>query len=789
MKTYKGKKVHFAKVEYEQEYKDADTTLLFEYQGYCDDIDNLPHGTGKMTEIGDVRKGKKFLHEAPLHSREGEWINGDFYKGTYFMPPGRKNKGTFAYSVFYKVGDSELDGEGEELYYENEEDSENNKLLGYAKGTFRNGTLIKGEIENASLINYSAMKGIKKIIYKGYVGCSKNIHGEKTEIQKGEIYYEDGFIYKGEIDFDLPHGKGVGVDEEGNSWSGNWFNGNLEDKTSSEKHPKQTTKIAKGEATNNFLSIKSKNQKMPKYKIREKVKTEESIPTINNNYILTKTKIISGQQCQKKLWFDFHEPVINDSSRARLGIRFEEVVKKKYRKDLKILDLSNKDENSLAEAIKKTQQAINTQNVDLIYEGHFLKFDTFVRTDILKRNEKGWDLYEIKATGEIRDKKGNFEGKYIKDIAIQSYIAESCGINLTSINVVYINKEFEYLKNQDYQDLDKFENITDEVRKEKENIIKDIKDFKLLAEKNFPSPKVSMGSHCNNPKCNYLSKCKSLLPDDTYTILPNLSPKQKGKFESENILHLKDVSIADLSDRQALIKEVHVSGKIHFDKKKFKETFAKFTFPYYFMDFEFVGQVVPLIKNTRPLVPLLFQWSVHKWNSLDEEIRLEDGHFFLEFNEPDMEKNFIESLLKAVGKAGTIFCHHKSAEITQLNNIKKYNYANLTDQIDSLIDRIEDTETLVKDCFYSPKMNGKFGLKEIIKAIPKSNTNISYGKDDGLEGGTGAELAWAICTDPNTPNEEIENQKKLLKEYCAKDTFAMHDIVKYLIQKYDQELK
>ena len=71
----------------------------------------------------------------------------------------------------------------------------------------------------------------------------------------------------------------------------------------------------------------------------------------------------------------------------------------------------------------------------------------------------------------------------------------------------------------------------------------------------------------------------------------------------------------------------------------------------------------------------------------------------------------------------------------------------------------------------------------------KSNTNISYGKDDGLEGGTGAELAWVICTDPKTSNEEIENQKKLLKEYCAKDTFALHDIVKYLIQKYEQELK
>ena len=536
---------------------------------------------------------------------------------------------------------------------------------------------------------------------------------------------------------------------------------------------------------------------------------KELHPNLSDNYILTKTRIKFGQTCQKKLWFDFREPIINDSSRIRLGNRFEEVVKKKYRKDLEILDLSNKDENSLREAIEKTQKAIKNRDVDLIYEGHFLNFDTFVKTDILKKNEKGWDLYEIKATGDIRETKGKLKGEfqdqYIKDVAIQKYIAESCGIKLTSVNIIYVNKDFVYLGNQNYQDLDKCEDITDEVSKEKENINKDIEFFKKLKEKEFPSPKVSIGSHCKG--CNYLSKCKSLLPDDTYTILPRLSQKKIKEFESKNILRLKDINPEndELTLPQLHIWEVHRDNKEKFRKDEFKretegykkedkkngkvKEYQKFEFPYYFMDFEYVTQVVPLIKNTRPLVPLLFQWSVHKWNSLDEEIRLEDGHFFLELNEPDMEKNFIESLLTEVGKTGTIFCHNASAEITQLNNLIKYNFPNLANQINPLIKRIRDTKTLVEKSFYSPKMNGKFGLKEIIKAIPKSNSNISYGKDDGLEGGTGAELAWAICTDPNTPNEEIENQKKLLIEYCAKDTFAMHDIVKYLTQKYDQELK
>ena len=142
----------------------------------------------------------------------------------------KKEIGKWRYDKEKNICEEFLSGEGEELYYKNEEDLINNKPLGYVKGLFKDGILIKGEVENASLIEYSAMKGIKKIIYKGYVGWSKDVHGEDTQIQKGEIYYEDGFVYKGEISFDLPHGKGTGIHKDGNSRTGNWFNGNLEDK-------------------------------------------------------------------------------------------------------------------------------------------------------------------------------------------------------------------------------------------------------------------------------------------------------------------------------------------------------------------------------------------------------------------------------------------------------------------------------------------------------------------------------------------------------------------------------
>lgn len=50
-------------------------------------------------------------------------------------------------------------------------------------------------------------------------------------------------------------------------------------------------------------------------------------------------------------------------------------------------------------------------------------------------------------------------------------------------------------------------------------------------------------------------------------------------------------------------------------------------------------------------------------------------------------------------------------------------------------------------------------------------------------GGTDAGLAWFICTDPKTTKDEIEKQKNLLIDYCAKDTLAVYYFIKFIFEK------
>ena len=156
---------------------------------------------------------------------------------------------------------------------------------------------------------------------------------------------------------------------------------------------------------------------------------------ISNNYKLTKTIILSGLQCHKKLWYDFHQQISKDNHSIHIGNRFGDEVKKKYKDGYgKFKDFTGPFDSS---KVKDTEEAINSDNISVIFEGAFIYLDTLIRADVLIRKKNGWELLEAKSSTKLKS-------EYIDDIAIQSFIVKKCGVNLTSIKLIHI-------KNQKYQ--------------------------------------------------------------------------------------------------------------------------------------------------------------------------------------------------------------------------------------------------------------------------------------------------------------------------------------------------
>ena len=116
----------------------------------------------------------------------------------------------------------------------------------------------------------------------------------------------------------------------------------------------------------------------------------------------------------------------------------------------------------------------------------------------------------------------------------------------------------------------------------------------------------------------------------------------------------------------------------------------------------------------------------------------------------------------------------------------KDNCKNLADKIDKLIGRVEDSLIIARKNFYSPQMNADWSIKSIIKTIP---SDINYEEKGNIAGGDDAQLAWFIYTDPKTSKEEKKKQKKLLIDYCSKDTLAVYYLVKYLMDSSKKQKK
>ena len=133
-------------------------------------------------------------------------------------------------------------------------------------------------------------------------------------------------------------------------------------------------------------------------------------------YSLTKTLILSGIQCEKKLWFDFNDRIkLKDKAIFRSGNKFNDVVRKHYGEGL---DLSDEREHQIV--IERTKEAIQSDNINVIYEAGFLFKKTFIRADVLIKKDNQWTMLEAKASTSVKDIN-------IYDLAIQSFIVKKSG--------------------------------------------------------------------------------------------------------------------------------------------------------------------------------------------------------------------------------------------------------------------------------------------------------------------------------------------------------------------------
>lgn len=479
---------------------------------------------------------------------------------------------------------------------------------------------------------------------------------------------------------------------------------------------------------------------------------------------------MAGLQCPKKLWFDINAPIRRDSHLFHIGNRFGDFSRCHYGPGLNLAGNLN-----AKSAINQTNAALVDLYISAIFEAAFIYSDTLVRPDVLLKKGDSWEMVEIKASTSLKE-------EHVRDATIQAYILRSCGLMLDKIKIGHINNAFIYRGNNNYEGLLIEVDITKEVNRGMSSVQGWIDALKYLGVKGAAEPQISIGEQCSLPyPCGYIDRCKALLPrlaEIPISIIPNVGNKLAREWASKEIYDLKDLPTEELKNpTHKIIQQSHIHN-LEWINPETKKKIDEFSWPRFFMDFETVQQGVPFVPDTKPYQALPFQWSIHKWNNQEQQLNLQDGEGFLEFLKPDMERTFLSSLIDSLGDTGPIFVHNASFEKTVLKSLAlREDCAHLKGEVDQVISRIVDTLVIVREGFYSPEMNGSYSLKDIVKAIP---TKVDYTNEDSLSGGGEAQIAWFRCTDPTTSKQEKLEWSAKLKNYCAQDTLAMYDLLRYL---------
>ena len=122
--------------------------------------------------------------------------------------------------------------------------------------------------------------------------------------------------------------------------------------------------------------------------------------------MLSKSKFILGQQCNKSFWFDINNieptnpPDEGSLERLNAGNEVGEISKDLFPGGIEIPYLPG-DQKKMFEL---TKECIS-QGATSIYEASFIFDDIFVRVDLMNKTEKGWDIYEVNSYKDIIENK------------------------------------------------------------------------------------------------------------------------------------------------------------------------------------------------------------------------------------------------------------------------------------------------------------------------------------------------------------------------------------------------
>ena len=505
---------------------------------------------------------------------------------------------------------------------------------------------------------------------------------------------------------------------------------------------------------------------------------------MNKNINLSKSLYLNGLQCQKYLWLKIHNKKKLKKPDANLKAIFatgDEVGEKacklfpggkqiKYNKNI-----------PHSERIELTKKYIK-EGVKTIYEATFEFDGVLVMVDILNIDSNGnFEIYEVKSSTWNSKKNLKSIDTYIKDISIQYYVLNGCGLEISKACVTLLNGEYIREEKENLEKLFFHKDITKEVMTLQSKISETLKSFQSTLKIKKTEPIIDIGWHCKNPNTclayDYCWKEQRNIPEySIFNIFP-LSKKSKAlEFYKKGIVNIKSIPSSEkLTKAQKIKVDLVKVNKVVVDKKAIKLFLKSFSYPFYYFDFETYQQAIPKFAGVKPFQQIPFQYSLHIMRNSTKLDHVE----FLAQSGSDPRDDLVKQLISDIPPDVTVLAFNASFEKSVLVELSKQ-FPKYKKHLQNIINNLVDlAEPFRKKYYYHPEMKGKFSIKIILPLLvpemEKEYENLE------IQNGSEAMQSFANLVNINDQNQINRTRKNLIK-YCELDTLAMVKIHDKLVK-------
>lgn len=486
--------------------------------------------------------------------------------------------------------------------------------------------------------------------------------------------------------------------------------------------------------------------------------------------ILSKSTFIRGLQCEKSLYLYKHHYNLKDEVSPQLQAIFNQGNKVGILAQNLFpngVDASPSNHFKIQESVSKTEDFIR-EGETTIYEATFQYNGVIAALDILVKDEDGWKAYEVKSSTSVSD-------VYIKDAAIQYYTIVNSGIELKDISIVHINNQYIKDGDIDIQKLFTVESVIDKVQEILPEIPSQIERFKhVIGQDDIPD--VDIGPHCSKPyECDFKGHCWSHIPDYSVFNISRLSVNRKFELYQQGSVRFDeiDLQLTSFNSNQILQITSELDNKVYIDGPNIRNFLEDLKYPLHFLDFETMATAIPIYDNSKPYQQLVFQYSLHLLNEYGD---LEHLEYLAEANpNVDPRRTFVEQLIEDCRESGDILVYNIGFERGRLNDLISV-YPEYTNEIGGIISRLKDLMIpFQKKWYYTPEMKGSYSIKAVLPALVPE---LSYDYLEISDGGSASTLFTQMVL--GEFDDDVDQTRKALSEYCKLDTFAMVGILNVL---------